>query len=114
MWYAVMAYNLHARDAGFDPGSLMPKSLMPTPVARPKPEVKRERLHVRLDLTSRHKIEQAAHYLNKTPSEFVLSQAVTAAEKVIAAQQHAFALSDADWARFCDALAAPPKPARKL
>ena len=87
---------------------------MPTPATLPKPDIKRERLHVRLDLTVRHKIEQAAHYLNKTPSEFVLSQAVAAADKVIAAQQHALVLSDADWARFCDALATPPKPARKL
>jgi uncharacterized protein (DUF1778 family) len=87
---------------------------MPTPLATPRPDIKRERLHVRLDTSSRHKIEQAAHYLNKTPSEFVLSQAVSAAEKVIAAQEHTLVLSEADWARFCDVLAAPPKPARKL
>ena len=87
---------------------------MATPVVTPKRDVKRERLHVRLDLTSRHKIEQAAHYLNKTASEFVLYQAVTAAEKVIAAQQHTRELSEADWARFCEALMAPPKPVRKL
>ena len=82
------------------------------PKAKPVP--KRERLHLRLDLSSRHKIEQAAHYLNKTASEFVLVQAVAAADEVIKTHQHTLTLSEADWDQFCQALSAPPKPNSKL
>ena len=78
------------------------------------PVVKRDRLHVRLDTASRHKIEQAAHYLNKTASEFVLSQAVIAADKVIDSQGHTITLRAAEWDRFYRALENPPKPNRKL
>lgn len=77
-------------------------------------KVKRDRLHLRLDATSRRKIEEAAHYLNKTPSEFVVLEAVAAADKVIEAHRHTVTLSEADWDRFCEALAQPPEPSRKL
>lgn len=75
---------------------------------------KRDRLHLRLDLHARHKIEQAAHYLNKTASEFVLGQAITAADEVIKAHQHTLTLSENDWDQFCQALASPPKANAKL
>jgi uncharacterized protein (DUF1778 family) len=77
-------------------------------------EVKRERMHLRLDTSARHKIELAAHYVNKTVSDFVLSQAVVAADKVIDTHGHSFILSEADWERFCAALDQAPKPNRKL
>lgn len=77
-------------------------------------EVKRDRLHLRLDTTSRHKLEQAAHYLNKTTSEFVLTQAVIAADKVIEIHGRTITLSEAQWDLFCRALDNPPKPNRKL
>ena len=79
-----------------------------------KPAPKRDRLHLRLDLSSRHKIEQAAHYLNKTASEFVLVQAVAAADEVIKTHQHTLTLSEVDWDQFCQALSSPPKPNSKL
>lgn len=89
---------------------------MPTvqAIENPRTAPKRDRLHLRLDSSSRHKIEQAAHYLNKTASEFVLVQAVTAADEVIKNHQRTLMLSEADWALFCQALAAPPKPNSKL
>ena len=77
-------------------------------------EDKRDRLHLRLDVIARHEIEQAAHYLNKTTSDFVLSQAVMAADKVIESHGHSMTLSEADWDRFCAVLDHPPKPNRKL
>ena len=99
-------------------------TLKPKTTARERPkavaqapargEVKRDRLHLRLDTTSRHKLEQAAHYLNKTTSEFVLTQAVIAADKVIEIHGHTVTLSGAQWDRFCRALENPPKPNRKL
>jgi uncharacterized protein (DUF1778 family) len=76
--------------------------------------IKRDRLHLRLDVASRHKIEQAAHYLKKTASEFVLSQSILAADKIIEAHGQAFALSSADWNKFCHTLENPPKPNRQL
>ena len=85
-----------------------------TPKTSARNEVKRDRLHLRLDSTSRHKLEQAAHYLNRTTSEFVLTQAVIAADKVIETHGHTMTLSEAQWDRFCRALDNPPKPNRKL
>ena len=49
--------------------------------AKAKSAPKRDRLHLRLDLASRNKIELAAYYLNKTASEFVLAQALAGADK---------------------------------
>ena len=89
------------------------KSRAVVPAAAPK-EVKRDRLHLRLDTTSRHKLEQAAHFLNKTTSEFVLTQAVIAADKVIEMHGHTVTLSEAQWGLFCQALDNPPKPNSKL
>ena len=95
---------------------ILEKRVMPvlhvTPAAKPAP--KRDRLHLRLDLSSRNKIEQAAYYLNKTASEFVLVQAVAAADEVIKAHRHTLTLSESDWDQFCQALSAPPKPNSKL
>lgn len=87
-------------------------ALQTTPIAKPTP--KRDRLHLRLDLSSRNKIEQAAFYLNKTASEFVLVHAVAAADEVIKTHQHTLTLSESDWDQFCQALSAPPKPNSKL
>ena len=75
---------------------------------------KRDRLHLRLDLNSRNKIEQAAHYENKTASEFVVAQAVAAADRVIQSHLHTLTLSEADWDQFCRALTTSAKPKRKL
>jgi uncharacterized protein (DUF1778 family) len=49
-----------------------------------KISTKRERLHLRLDLASKNLLEEAAACLHKTASEFVLGQALAAAEKVVA------------------------------
>jgi uncharacterized protein (DUF1778 family) len=82
--------------------------------AKNSPGPKRERLHLRLDLTSRNKIEQAAYYLNKTASEFVVAEAVAGAERVIETHQRTMTLSAADWDAFCAALVSPPKPNRRI
>ena len=76
--------------------------------------LKRDRLHLRLDTNSRHLIEQAAYYLNKTASEFVVSQSVLAAEQVVESYGRTMSLSEADWEQFCDALENPPEPNEKL
>jgi len=68
---------------------------------------KQERLHLRLDVHAKHKIERAASFLHKTTSEFVLSHALTAAETVLE-EQRRIRLSKSDWEQFIDALEHPP------
>lgn len=75
--------------------------------------VKQERMHIRLDAISKQKLERAAAYVNKSLSEFVLGQALDAADEVI--QEHeTLRLTEADWAVFLDALENPPAPNERL
>ena len=74
---------------------------------------KQERMHIRLDTLSKQKLERAAAYAHKSLSEFVLGQALHAADEVL--QEHeTLTLSEADWATFLDALENPPRPNAKL
>lgn len=74
---------------------------------------KQERMHIRLDALSKQKLERAASYAHKSLSEFVLAQALHAADEMI--QEHeAMVLDAADWAVFLDALENPPKPTGRL
>lgn len=78
-----------------------------------KANFKRDRMHLRLDAATKRKLERAAAYAQKSVSDFVLSQAVEAANEVLKAHdQHV--LSTADWETFCKALDRPPKPNRAL
>ena len=75
--------------------------------------VKQERMHIRLDTLSKQKLERAAAYAHKSLSEFVLGQALHAADELI--QEHeTLLLSEDDWGVFLDALENPPKPNAKL
>ena len=75
--------------------------------------MKQERMHIRLDTLSKQKLERAAAYAHKSLSEFVLVQALHAADEVI--QEHeTIMLEEADWGVFLDALDNPPKPNAKL
>jgi uncharacterized protein (DUF1778 family) len=78
-----------------------------------KASPKRDRMHLRLDVASKRKLERAAAYAQKTVSEFVLTQALEAADEVLEAhEQHV--LSTADWDAFCRALDRPPQPNKAL
>lgn len=78
-----------------------------------KTRLKRDRMHLRLDVATKRKLERAAAYAQKSVSDFVLSQAVEAANQMLKAhEQHV--LSTADWETFCKALDRPPKPNRAL
>lgn len=78
-----------------------------------KTSLKRDRMHLRLDVATKRKLERAAAYAQKSVSDFVLSQAVEAANQMLKAhEQHV--LSTADWEIFCKALDRPPKPNRAL
>ena len=75
--------------------------------------VKQERMHIRLDTLSKQKLERAAAYAHKSLSEFVLGQALHAADEVIH-EHETLTLNQADWEIFLDALENPPKPSAKL
>jgi uncharacterized protein (DUF1778 family) len=75
--------------------------------------VKQERMHIRLDARSKQKLERAAAYAHKNLSEFVLSQALYAADEVI--QEHeTLKLNEEDWEVFLNALEDSPRPSSKL
>ena len=71
--------------------------------------LKHERVNMRLDAKSKRKLERAATYEETTVSRFVLSSAVSAAERVIDAHERTV-LPATDWDAFYDALLNPPAP----
>ena len=75
--------------------------------------VKRDRMHLRLDAKAKRTLERAAAYEETTVSDFVLMNAVAAAERVIESHEK-ITLSAKDWDVFYDALINPPEPNQKL
>ena len=75
--------------------------------------IKQQRMHIRLDSLSKQKLERAAAYVHKSLSEFVLGQALQAANDVIH-EHETMTLSQDDWDVFMDTLENPPKPNAKL
>lgn len=75
--------------------------------------IKQQRMHIRLDSLSKQKLERAAAYVHKSLSEFVLGQALHAADEVIH-EHETMTLSQNDWDVFMDTLENPPKPNAKL
>ena len=71
-------------------------------------ELKLERLILRLDAKSKRKLERAATYEGTTVSQFVLSNAIPTAERVIEANER-IVLSATDWDAFYEALLNPPE-----
>lgn len=75
--------------------------------------MKRDRMHLRLDAKTKRKLERAAAYEETTVSDFVLTNAVAAAERVIESHEKVV-LSAQDWDVFYDALVNPPEPNERL
>ena len=71
--------------------------------------LKHEHVSLCLDAKSKRKLERAAAYEDTTVSQFVLSNAVSAAERVIEAHERTV-LPESDWGAFSDALHNPPAP----
>jgi uncharacterized protein (DUF1778 family) len=71
--------------------------------------LKRDRMHLRLDAKTKRTLERAAVYAETNVSDFVLANAVSAAERVIDSHERVN-LSAADWDAFHKALLHPPKP----
>jgi uncharacterized protein (DUF1778 family) len=76
-------------------------------------DVMRDRMHLHLDAESTRKLERAAAYEETTVADFVLKNAVAAAERVIASHE-SITLSARDWEVFYDALINPPEPNERL
>jgi uncharacterized protein (DUF1778 family) len=75
--------------------------------------IKRDRMHLRLDAKTKRKLERAAAYEETSISDFVLGQAIAAADRVIEAHER-ITLSPVDWDAFYGALINPPQPNKKL
>src|ERR1700719_2095439 len=75
--------------------------------------VKRDRMHLRIDASTKRKLERAAAYEQTSVTDFVMVNAVAAAERVIDAREK-ITLSPVDWDVFYDALINPPEPNGKL
>ncbi|PYP84340.1 MAG: DUF1778 domain-containing protein [Blastocatellia bacterium AA13] len=79
----------------------------------PDTRAKTERMQIRIDDSSKSKIERAARYSDKTVSEFVIANATAAAERIL--EEHdQIILSATDWDVFYRALLHPPKPNKAL
>lgn len=65
------------------------------------------RLSIRATLESKELLEKAARKENKNLSDFVLENAVSAAEAIVA-DDSSFSLNDKQWKSFIAALDAPP------
>lgn len=76
-------------------------------------ETQRDRLHLRLDARTKRKLERAAAYAETSVGDFVLANALAAAERIIDSHEK-ITLSPRDWDRFHRALADPPAPNAKL
>jgi uncharacterized protein (DUF1778 family) len=67
-----------------------------------------EKLDLRLTLTAKQKIYEAAAVLQCSVSDFVLESALTRAEETLADRRH-FSLNAEQWDAFMTALDAPPR-----
>jgi uncharacterized protein (DUF1778 family) len=75
--------------------------------------VKRDRMHLRIDANTKRKLERAAAYEQTSVTDFVMVYAAAAADRIIDAHEK-ITLSAKDWDVFYDALTHPPEPNRKL
>lgn len=75
--------------------------------------LRRDRMHLRLDARTKRTLERAAAYEEKSVSDFVLTTARAAAERVIERHEQV-TLSTKDWDAFFDALVNPPEPNETL
>lgn len=75
--------------------------------------LKRDRMHLRLDLRTKRTLERAAAYEGKTVTDFVLATATAAAEQIVQ-QREKVMLPAPDWDQFFEALIHPPAPNKVL
>jgi uncharacterized protein (DUF1778 family) len=76
-------------------------------------ETRNEKLDLRLTPSAKRKLQTAALAAHRSVSEFVLESALARVEEILPDRQH-FGLSAERWKAFHAALAAPPRPSRRL
>ncbi len=76
-------------------------------------QAKRDRLQLRVDSHDKAVLQRAAEYRRESVSRFVLSSALSTAERVIR-EHEVETLSSSDWQVFFDALVDPPRPNETL
>jgi uncharacterized protein (DUF1778 family) len=76
-------------------------------------ETRNEKLDLRLTPSAKRVLQTAALAANRSVSEFVVESALARAEETLPDRQR-FGLTADRWKAFQDALAAPPRPARRL
>lgn len=74
---------------------------------------KSERISLRLDSVTKHRIEQAAALSQHSVSSFILASALGSADEVIHDSETQY-LVDEDRGRFFDAILDPPRPNEAL
>ena len=75
----------------------------------PAADLKQDRMHLRLDARTKQTLERAAAYAETSVSDFVLGNAIRAAERLIRTRERVV-LSPPDWDAFHDALLNPSEP----
>lgn len=88
-------------------------AMMDAFVAREESSQKSERVAVRLTPAVKRELERAAEVTGRSLSDFVVSSALSAAQKAIE-QHERFRLAEADREVFLAALANPPAPNEAL
>jgi uncharacterized protein (DUF1778 family) len=76
-------------------------------------ETRNAKLDLRLTPTAKRTLQTAALAARRSVSEFVLESALARAEETLPDRQR-FGLSAAEWKAFQTALAASPRPSRRL
>ncbi len=71
------------------------------------------RVNLRIDAASKRILERAAAHVGSNLSDFVLSNALAAANEVIRSHE-TIVLSPRDWDVFFEALVNPPEPGERL
>ena len=79
----------------------------------PRTASKDQRLHLRVDAEAKRKLMDASASQHQSISEFVVSQALPAAERILE-NRHTTVLSNQDWDVFYKALLNPPAPTHAL
>jgi uncharacterized protein (DUF1778 family) len=76
-------------------------------------ETRDEKLEMRLTPSAKQILKTAASAMHRSVSEFVLESALARAEETLPDRQR-FGLNKVQWEAFHKALAAPPRPSRRL
>jgi len=79
----------------------------------PDAETRSEKLDLRLTPSAKRALQDAAVAAHRSVSEFVLESALARAEETLPDRRR-FPLNAGQWEAFQAALAAPPRPARRL